>query len=439
MAKTNKKVHTPAKEGEKLALFGGKPVLSKPLPAIHNIGNAEAQAAMRVIKRGPLSGFLGTWSKGFFGGEEVLALEKQMCDMFGVKHAVSFNSATTALHAAIVALGIGPGDEVIVPPYSMSASATAILMNGAVPIFADIDERTFCIDPRSVRERITPRTKAIMVVNLFGGAADFDELLKIANEHNLKIIEDNAQSQMGTFKGKLTGTIGDIGIFSFNVHKTMQTGEGGILVTAHKTYALRAQLARNHGEVAADSIPDYDAGPIFGSNYRMSEILAAMARIQLKKLAFLNKKRIALARRLTRELKKIPGIEPPYVDPRVGHVYYRYPIKINELVLGISRNTLAEAMTAEGFPMPKSYVKPIYLLRVFQEKKAFNNTDFPFGKSTYYDGNPDYSKGICPVVERLEEKELTLTDVCQHPRTKEHVDLFVRALKKVLAHKNELQ
>jgi perosamine synthetase len=421
-----------------LALFGGTPVLKSPLPEVHNHGKKEIAAAIRVIKRGPLSGFLGTASKRFLGGEEVLALEKEFSKKFKVKHAVSCNSATTGLHMAVVALGVGPGDEVIVPPYSMSASATAVIMNGATPIFADIDERTFTIDPKSVEKCITKYTKAIMVVNLFGQPADFDALRKIAKKHKIKIIEDNAQGPGARWRGAYAGTIGDIGVFSFNVHKTMQTGEGGMLVTNTARYALRAQLSRNHGEAVIDGMPTYDGGPIFGSNYRMAEIIAAMARVQLSRLDDLTKKRLVLVKRLEKGLKGIPGITLHYVDPRATSVFYRYALRIDEKKLGMSRDRLVDAMAAEGFGMSKGYVKPIYLLPLFQQKKAFNNTAFPF-KHSYYKGKADYSPGICPVVERLWKKEFTLTDVCQHPYTIKHVDLFLIALQKVLAHKAELQ
>ncbi|MFZ1075030.1 MAG: DegT/DnrJ/EryC1/StrS family aminotransferase [Minisyncoccia bacterium] len=421
-----------------LALFGGTPVLKKRLPEVHNTGSQEIQAAVRVIKKGPLSGFLGTYSPGFLGGEHVQKLEAAFAKKFKTKHAVSFNSATTALHAAIVALEIGPGDEVIVSPYTMSASATAILMNGAVPIFADIDERTFNLNPLSVEKRITKNTKAIMVVNLLGQAADLGALLALAKKHNLKIIEDNAQSPGATWRGKYTGTVGDIGVFSLNVHKTIQTGEGGILVTNNPKYALRARLCRNHGEAVVDGMTGYDAGPIFGSNYRMPEVVAAMGLVQLSRLETLTKQRQQLVKFLEKELAGIDGLTLPQVARGNTHVYYRYAIKVDEKKLGISRDRLAEAMTAEGFGMSKGYVKPIYLLPLFQERKAFNHTHFPF-ESNYYDGAPDYSKGSCPVVERLNEKEFTVTDVCQHPRTKRHVALFVQALKKVLAHKDALQ
>ena len=185
-------------------------------------------------------------------------------------------------------------------------------------------------------------------------------------------------------------------------------------------------------------MPDYDAGPIFGSNYRMTEIVAAMARVQMKRLDYLTKKRQALARHLAKELSKIPGITPPFIHPNNTHVFYRFTMKVNEKVLGISRDALSKAMKAEGFAMSQGYVKPIHLLPLFQSRRAFNNTEFPF-KNNYYGGNPDYSKGTCPVVERLEEGEVTLTDICQHPYTKREIDLFLKALRKVLKHKNEIR
>src|SRR3990167_8569457 len=164
----------------KPAILGGTPVLKRPLPPIYNIGAEEIAAATRVLERGPLSGFLASGKSGFYGGEEVRALEEQFAERFEIKHALAFNSATTALQAAVAALSIGPGDEVIVPPYTMSATATAVLLNGAVPIFADIEADTFCLDPKAVEKKITKRTKAVMMVNLLGETGDMGALLRLA-------------------------------------------------------------------------------------------------------------------------------------------------------------------------------------------------------------------------------------------------------------------
>ena len=423
---------------EALAINGGKKMLPKPFQPVHVVDRREIAVAVRVIRRGPLSGFLGNVGNGFLGGPEVRAFEKAFAKKFKVKYAVSFNSATTALHGAVAALGLGPGDEVVVPPYTMSATVTAVLMNGAVPIFADIDPRTFCIDPASIKKCITPRTKAIVAVDLMGQGPDFRALLPLAKKHKLKIIEDNAQSPGATWRGKYLGTVGDVGVFSLNIHKTIQTGEGGVLVTNNPTLALRAQLCRNHGEAVVDDMPDYDAGPIFGSNYRMTEVTAALARVQLGRLDFLTAKRRALAKYLTRRLAEIPGLIPHYTHPDNVNVYYRYAIRVDEKKLGLSMRKLVDAMRAEGFSMSRGYVKPVYLMRLFKERKAFNRTDFPFGKSRYYKGTPVYKKGICPVTERLYEKEFTFTDVCQYPYTNKEADLFIAGLKKVIAHKDEL-
>lgn len=418
----------------KLAIFGGTPVLKQPLPAPYLIGKKDIAIATALLKEGPLSDFVGAPGRHFLGGKHVRALEAEFAKKFKVKHAVSFNSATTALHGAIVALGLGPGDEVIVPPYTMSATPMAVIMNGAVPIFADINPDTFCLDANAVERAITKRTKAILAVNLFGQTADFGELLPLAKKYKLKIIEDNAQAPGALWRGRPAGTIGDIGVFSFNVHKTIQSGEGGILVTNDKRFALRAQMCRNHGENLAEAYSK--AGPLIGSNYRMTELTAALCEVQLSRLEFLTKKRRALVAHLSKRLRGIDGITVPPVPKENHHVYYVYPLKIDEKKLGISRDTLVDAMTAEGYPMSKGYEKPLYLLPLFQKRQAFNATHFPFD---YQGMKQNYKKGICPVAERLYEKECTFTVVCQHPRTTRDIDSFVRALKKVLTHKNELQ
>ena len=417
-----------------LAILGGTPVLKAPLKPPYLIGKKEIAIATKLLKKGPLSDYVGAPGKYFLGGEQVRSFEAAFTDKFKIKHAVSFNSATTALHAAIVALGIGPGDEVIVPPYTMSATPMAVLMNGAVPIFADIDPETFCIDPDSVEKNISTRTKAILAVNLFGQAADFSGLLPLAKKHGLKIIEDNAQAPGALWRGRHAGTIGDIGVFSFNVHKTIQAGEGGVLVTNDDRYALRAQMCRNHGENLAAQHPE--TGPLIGSNYRMTELTAAIGSAQLSRLDFLTKKRRALVSYLEESLRGIEGIAIPVVPKDNYHVYYVYPLLIDEKKLGISRDAFVDAMTAEGYPMSKGYVQPLHLLPLFQKKQAFNETHFPFD---YQGMTQNYTKGICPVAERLYEKEFTFTALCQHPRTKKDIDGFIRALKKVFAHKNELQ
>src|SRR3989344_3530039 len=196
-----------------LALFGGTPVRTQPLPQYNTIGEAETRAALAVLKTRNLSGFQGTYDERFFGGPFVRTFEKEFEQRFKIKYAISFNSATTALQAALDACGIVPGDEVITTPISMSATSMSILLNGAIPIFADIDSRTFNIDPVSVEKLITKKTRAILSVNLFGGPCDFEALKKIARKHKIILIDDNAQGIGGTYKKRPLGTLADIGIF----------------------------------------------------------------------------------------------------------------------------------------------------------------------------------------------------------------------------------
>jgi len=201
-----------------------------------------------------------------------------------VKHTVSMNSATSGLFAAMGAVGIGPGDEVIVPPYTMSATAMAPLIYGGIPVFADIEEKTFGLDPAAVRKAVTPRTKAIIAVNLFGHPARLDELLEIAKERHLFLVEDNAQGPLAEDQGRYAGTLGHIGVFSLNYHKHIHTGEGGMCVTQDDDLALRLQLIRNHGENAVGPLETSDLTNLIGFNFRMTEIQAAIGIEQLKSI-----------------------------------------------------------------------------------------------------------------------------------------------------------
>lgn len=416
----------------KLALFGGKPILKKTLPSYNSIGKEEIKAVTKVVKEKNLSGFVGRAGERFLGGKYIRELENRFCKYFKVRFAVSFNSASTALQAAVGALGIGPGDEVITTPYTMPVTAAAILFNNALPVFADIEEDSFCLDPQSIEKNITDKTKTILTVNLFGRSADYEPILKIAKKNKLKIIEDNAQAPGATYKGKFTGTIGDIGVFSFNVHKVIQCGEGGMLVTNNKKYAFRAQLIRNHGEAVIDDLYDdkriYE--PILGNNYRLTEIQAAIAIEQLKKLNKLNRQRIVLANYLTSKLKHFDWLIPPRNLKGSIHVYYDYSSRFLSEKIGIGRETFVKAMKAEGFDLFVGYQKPLYLTPVYQKKEIYPNSKFPF-VSKEYPHEINYKKGICPTAERMHEKELLVTKIFYQPQTKKEIDLLVKAIKKV--------
>lgn len=425
---------------KKLALLGGTPILKEELKYFKSsLGEEEVEAATKVIKEGVLSGFVGRAGESFLGGKYVKELEKAYCQKFNVKHAVSFNSASTALHATIAIFGIGPGDEVIVPPLTMTSTVVVILLNNAIPVFADIDEETFCLDPKSVRERITDKTRAILPVNLFGQAADLEELMEIAKEHNLKVIEDNAQSPGAKLGSKFAGTIGDVGVFSLNFHKVIQCGEGGVLVTNDDQLAFKAQLVRNHGEIVLDDLGDKDT-VLIGNNYRLTEIQAAIAIEQLKKLDFLNEWRVKLADYLTESLKKFKGLIPPKIRKDCTHVYYQYAIRFDEDIVGIKRRTFVEALKSEGFGLGDGAVKkPLYMLPVYQRQTVYKKgVKCPFD-CPYYNKEIKYEKGLCPVDERMEEKELLLSSICIWPLTKKEIDLFLEAIEKVFDNIEELK
>lgn len=422
---------------EDLALLGGTPVNPDPLPPYNSIGEEEKIAVMEVLESGQLSGFAAQPNEEFYGGKYIRALEEDFCKKFGSRHAIAVNSATSGLHAAVSAMRVGPGDEVIVPPYTMTASATAVLFTGALPVFADIDDEIFCIDPRSVEDRITPRTKGIMAVNLYGHPAPLRQLREIADTHGLFLIEDNAQAPLATLDGQFAGTIGDSGIFSLNRHKTMQCGEGGVVVTDDDDIALRCQLMRNHGEVLVEALGVSDITNTIGLNYRMANIEAVIARCQLAKLEALTEPRVRLADRLRHGLSELPGITPPIVRDNCTHVYYFFTMKYDADVTGLPRDLFARAVAAEGYQIAAGYVKPLYLEPIYQQQVCFGPNGAPFV------GHPhnepvDYGPGICPVVERLQNQDLMWTNIIYPPLTEAHMDGFVEACAKVLNNKDAL-
>lgn len=421
-----------------LAIHGGEATRKQPFEPRRTMGEAEKQAVIEVMDSGELSGFFGSPGPQWLGGQKVVAFEQKWAKMYGFGHAISVNSWTTGLMTAIGAVGIGPGDEVIVSPYTMSASATAALFYGGIPVFADIDPDTFNITAETIAPRITPRTKAIMVVHIFGQAADMDPIMELARKHNLKVIEDAAQAPGVHYKGRPVGAIGDIGGFSLNYHKHIHTGEGGMLVTNDPQLALRAQLIRNHAENLTEFTGVDDLTNMLGSNYRLTELQAAIGIAQLDKVERLVKHRQKLAARFFKALQEMPGLTPAKVAEGCEHAYYLTPVKVDAKVIGMSRKDFVAAVNAE-LPKPEvweqtgfveAYVKPLYLAPMYQHKIAIGKDGFPWtvNAGVQY----DYSKGSCPVVERMHEQELVYTPLMREPLTEADIDDFVAAIRKVL-------
>jgi perosamine synthetase len=415
---------------EKLALFGGPKTIKTEFKRYNPIGKEEMQAAKQVIESGVLSQFLGAWHKDFYGGSKVREFEKACEVYFSVKHAVTVNSATSGLIAAIGALGIEPGDEVIVSPWTMCASATAILHWNAIPVFADIEPDTFCLDPKSVEANITPYTKAIMAVDIFGHSANLDALMAIATKYGLKVITDSAQAPGVMINGKYAGTLADIGSYSLNYHKHIHTGEGGILITDDDEIAERMRLIRNHAEAVVGNKGETNLTNMIGYNFRLGEIECAIGIEQLKKLDGFVATRQRAATRLTQGLSSLSGLRTPIIKPNCTHAYYMYPMVLDVDQLGVSRDRIYEALTEEGVQGLAQGYANLHLLPMYQQKIAYGSKGFPW-TSDICKRDVDYSKGICPVAEELQSKSYLGYQMCLNDLSDEDVDLIVAAFRKV--------
>ena len=430
-----------------LALFGGKPIRKRPFPPACSMGKQELNAVLQVVKSNILSRYVGCWHENFWGGPQVQELEERWKNYFNVKYAIAVNSCTSGLFCAVGALDVEPGDEIIVPPYTMSATVMAPLVYNAIPVFADIEPNCFCIDPDAVRKQITSRTKAIMAVDLFGLPYNVSEINRIAEEHGLVVIEDTAQAPGARYGTQFAGALGHIGVYSLNYHKHIHTGEGGVIVTNNDAFAERMYLIRNHAESVVGHKGVAKINNLIGFNYRLTELQAAIGICQLEKLDSIVSARQEICAELSRKIAELPAFTGTQIRPDCTHVYYIQPFLYDKETAGVPRDRFVQAVQAElpltqlrekeGVLLQSGYVKPLYLLPIFQQKIAYGANHFPWVIGQQ-ESAVSYAKGICPVAEQMDEDRLILNEIIQSPLTERDVRDIVRAFEKVWDHRHQL-
>jgi perosamine synthetase len=311
-----------------------------------NLGKDELAAVSKVLKSGNV-----------VQGKKVAEFETAFAKYIGTKYAVAVSNGTCALHLSLLALGIGKGDEVITTPFSFIASANAILYVGAKPVFVDIDNQTFNINPKLIEAKITKKTKVILPVHLFGLPCDMENIMKIAKKHKLFVVEDACQAHGAEFENKKVGSFGDLGCFSFYATKNMTTVEGGMITTNNKKLYEKLLLLRNHGSKVRYQ------HEILGFNFRMTDINAAIGLAQLKKLPKFNKIRTANANYLTKNLSKITTLTVPFVRAKTNHVFHQYTIRLDPT---IDRKGVVEALETKGIGVGIYYPIPIHKQKLYQ-------------------------------------------------------------------------
>jgi perosamine synthetase len=407
---------------EELALEGGSPVRTAPWPKWPVFTDKDIADVTAILEDGRMTAVTGPTVKAF---------EDKFAERFGAKYGLATCNGVTAIHLALAAVGVGPGDEVIVPAHTFIGSAIPILMANAIPVFVDVELDTFNIDVAKIEAAITDRTKAIVPVHLNGLAADMDEILELARKHKLFVVEDACQSHGGLYKGKVTGTLGKIGCFSFFEDKVITTGEGGMLITDDGELYDRARCFRSYGEELVTNIGDRKYEHVaLGFNYRMGAMNAALGLNQLDRLEEMVEKRNRNASYLREGLSYVEGVIPPKDVPDRRHAYYKFVCRIDRSVLKVDVLTMVEAIKAEGVAATPRYPKPLPLQKVFREKLGYGGTDCPYS-CHMYGREPAFLHGSWPVAERVGEEAFVLL---VHPSIEEpDLDDAVRAVKKIAA------
>ncbi len=448
---------------DRLALLGGEPVRTKPF-LVEPVTDGEEEAlVLSAVREKSFSRYIGSSAPDiertlrmtsaeaaavtdywhFLGGPHVRAFSAEFAAWADVPFAIPINAATTGLGVALAAAGVGPGDEVILPAISFSASASAVLLFNSIPVFVDVDADTFCIDPAKIEEAITPRTRAIMPVHLAGNVADMAAILDIAQRHGLKVIEDAAQAIGAEWRGIKAGAIGDAGVFSFQQSKNITTGEGGVIITRHPELARRARLILNHGEAIFDDRhgPD-DLDNMVGFNFRLPELCAALGRAQLKKLARANAWRAANADLLRQLLAGLPGIDLPQEQRAstndVSNVPHFFVALYDAAAMGVGRAVFVAALRAEGIPVGTGYVRTMYANPLFLRRIAYGRNGCPWtcGPTP---SERRYAPGMCATAESLLDQKFLWFYHIAHSSGPDDMRDIARAVRKVVAGREMLR
>ncbi len=378
---------------EELAINGGPRAVRSPLPGFleasgRSFGAEEERLVLEALRSGCLSRNGGTMVKAF---------EKEFAAKLGVRHAMACSSGTASVHLAIAALDLEPGDEVIVPPITDIGSLVPILWQNAVPVFADVDPLTMVLSADDARDKIGPRTRAIVAVHLAGQPCAMHALRTLADEHSLVLIEDCSQAYWAECDGALVGTIGDLACFSLQQSKHISCGEGGIAVTSNPDYARRMELFADKAWPRDTTTLGSCRFLFLAQNYRMSELQGAVALAQLAKVEDVVERRRRSAARLNELITDIQEVRPPYVPSETTHSYWLYMLRVSADDEPVATKRFGDALVAEGVRAWVQYiVDPLYLSPLFTEAKTYGTSGYPLTQF----GRQEYRRGLCPGAER---------------------------------------
>ncbi len=357
-----------------LAIHGGPPVREALLPyGRQTLTETDVAAATEVLR----SDWLTT-------GPKVAAFEEAIADYVDARHAVSFSSGTAALHAAVLAAGLKPGDEAITTPLTFCATANAALYGGGTPVFADVRDETLTIDPKEVERRITPRTKVLLPVDYAGQPADLDALLALADRHELIVIEDAAHALGAKYRSRMVGSISHMSVFSFHAVKHLTTGEGGMVTTNNGEFVQRLREVRNHGIDSdararqADGQWHYEMTTL-GFNYRLTDIACALGLAQLPRLPANLARRRAIAARYEKALATISSLALPIVAADVTSAWHLYPVRVDA---SLDRAEVFDALRAEGLGVNVHYI-PVHLHPYYRSRFGYRGGEFPIAETAY--------------------------------------------------------